>query len=210
MFSKFKWVWGLEDNQHMLNPALESSEVRHSLCPRCGSFSRFFCQGFFHGPSQEILVSKIQGLCLYLSEYLGSPGCSDDKESACNSRNLGSIPESGRSPREGNGNPLQYSCLENSMDRGAWQAIVHRVSKSQTGMSNFHFLSKHLTSHYESYSNLLSLRPSILRVTSKRQWSEWLQWPFLEDRERLCKSCRMCPCWKEPHEMIHAFKLGWV
>ena len=153
----------------MLNPALESSEVRHSLCPRCGSFSRFFCQGFFHGPSQEILVSKIQGLCLYLSEYLGSPGCSDDKESACNSRNLGSIPESGRSPREGNGNPLQYSCLENSMDRGAWQAIVHRVSKSQTGMSNFHFLSKHLTSHYESYSNLLSLRPSILRVTSKRQ-----------------------------------------
>ena len=43
-----------------------------------------------------------------------------------------SIPGSGRSPGEGNGNPLQYSCLENSMDRGAWWATVHRVTKSQT------------------------------------------------------------------------------
>ena len=46
-----------------------------------------------------------------------------------------SIPGSGRSPGEGNGNPLQYSCLENSMDRGAWWAIVHRVTKSQTRLS---------------------------------------------------------------------------
>ena len=45
---------------------------------------------------------------------------------------VGSIPGSGRSPGEGNGNPFQYSCLENSMDRGALQAIVHRVTKSQT------------------------------------------------------------------------------
>ena len=47
-------------------------------------------------------------------------------------RDAGSIPVSGRSPGEGNGNPLQYSCLENSMDRGAWQAIVHSVAKSDT------------------------------------------------------------------------------
>ena len=47
-----------------------------------------------------------------------------------------SIPESGRSPGEGNGYPLQDSCLENSMDRGAWQAIVHGVAKSQTSLSN--------------------------------------------------------------------------
>ena len=47
-------------------------------------------------------------------------------------RETGSIPVSGRSPGEGNGNPLQYSCLENSMDRGSWQATVHRVAKSQT------------------------------------------------------------------------------
>ena len=51
---------------------------------------------------------------------------------------LGSIPGLGRSPGEGNGNPLQYSCLENSMDRGAWQATVHGVAKCQTRVSNFH------------------------------------------------------------------------
>ena len=48
------------------------------------------------------------------------PGSSDSKASACNARDLGLIPGSGRSPGEGNGNPLQYSCLENPMDRGAW------------------------------------------------------------------------------------------
>ena len=57
------------------------------------------------------------------------PGGSAGKESACNAGDLGSIPGSGRSPGEGNGNPLRYSCLENPMDRGAWQAIVYEVSK---------------------------------------------------------------------------------
>ena len=51
-------------------------------------------------------------------------------------RDVGSIPGLGRSPGEGNGNPLQYSCLENSMDRGAWWATVHRVAKSRTQLSN--------------------------------------------------------------------------
>ena len=63
------------------------------------------------------------------------PGDSDGKESACNAggvRDAGSIPESGGSPGEGNGHPLHCSCLENSMDRGVWQATVHGVSKSQT------------------------------------------------------------------------------
>ena len=55
---------------------------------------------------------------------LGFPHGSSGKESACNAGDLGSVPGSRRSPGEGNGNPLQYSCLENSMDRGAWQAIV--------------------------------------------------------------------------------------
>ena len=53
-------------------------------------------------------------------EKLGFPGGSDGKESACNAGDLGSIPGSGRSPGEGNGNPLQYSCLENPMEGGAW------------------------------------------------------------------------------------------
>ena len=59
------------------------------------------------------------------------PNDSDDKESACNAGNLGLIPGLGRSPGEGNGSPLQYSCLENPMDRGTWWATVHEVAKSQ-------------------------------------------------------------------------------
>ena len=59
-------------------------------------------------------------------------GGSDGKESACNAGDLGLISGSGRSPGEGNGSPLQYSCLENSMDRGAWWATVHEVAESDT------------------------------------------------------------------------------
>ena len=66
------------------------------------------------------------------------------KASACNAGDLSSIPGSGRSPGEGNGNPLQYSCLENPMDGGAWWATVHGVAKSRTRLSNF--TSLHLTS----------------------------------------------------------------
>ena len=65
---------------------------------------------------------------------MGFPGSPDGKESTCNAGDPGSIPGWGRSPGEGNGNPLQY-CLENSMDRGAWQATVHVVAKSQTQLS---------------------------------------------------------------------------
>ena len=62
----------------------------------------------------------------------GFPGGSDGKESSCNAGDLSSIPGLGRSPREGNGYSLQYSCLENLMDRGAWQAAVHEVTESWT------------------------------------------------------------------------------
>ena len=65
----------------------------------------------------------------------GLPCGSDGKESAGNAGDPGSIPESGRSPGEGNGNPLQDSCLENSMDKGAWKARVHGVVQSQTCMT---------------------------------------------------------------------------
>ena len=64
---------------------------------------------------------------------------SDGTEFACNAGDPGSIPGLGRYPGEGNGNPLQYSCLENSMDRGAWWATVHGVAKSQTQLSDLHF-----------------------------------------------------------------------
>ena len=73
---------------------------------------------------------------------MGFPGGSDGKESASSVRDLGLISGLGRSPGEGNEYRLQYSCLENSMDRGAWQATVHGVTKNQTQLSNFHI---HLT-----------------------------------------------------------------
>ena len=62
----------------------------------------------------------------------GSPGGSDGKESAYKAEDLGSIPGSGSSLREGNGYVLQHSCLENSVDRRAWRATVHGVAKSRT------------------------------------------------------------------------------
>ena len=61
---------------------------------------------------------------------MGFPGGSDGKDSACNEGDSGSVPGLSRSPGGGHDYPLQYSCLENSMDRGAWQAIVHKVAKS--------------------------------------------------------------------------------
>ena len=75
----------------------------------------------------------------------GLPGGSDGKACACNAGDLGLIPVSGRSPGERNGNPLQYSCLENPMNRGAWQVIVHGVAKSQTRLSDFTFFHFHFS-----------------------------------------------------------------
>ena len=66
-------------------------------------------------------------------------GASGGKESACNAGDLGSIRRLGRSPGEGNDYPLQYSGLENSMDRGAWEAAVHGFTVSWTQLSDFHF-----------------------------------------------------------------------
>ena len=78
-----------------------------------------------------ILLLRNKQYCI-----LGFPGGSDSKESTCNSGDLGLIPGSGRSPGEGNDNPLQYSCLENPKDGGAWQATVHGVAKSSMQLSN--------------------------------------------------------------------------
>ena len=72
---------------------------------------------------------------------MGFPGGSDGKESACRAGDPGSIPGLGRSPGEGNGNPLQCSCLENPVDQGAWWATVHGVAKSRTQL-RLHFTMK--------------------------------------------------------------------
>ena len=82
-----------------------------------------------HWTIEEILTIK-----LFLIK--GFPGGSEVKASASNTGDLGSIPGLGRSPGEGNGNPLQYSCLEKPMDGGAWWATVHGVAKSRTRLSD--------------------------------------------------------------------------
>ena len=75
-------------------------------------------------------LSHVDFICI--NANMGFSGGSDSTESAGNAGDLDLIPESGRSPGEGNGNPLQYSCLDNSMDKGAQQATVQAVAKSQT------------------------------------------------------------------------------
>ena len=86
-------------------------------------------------------VCLLDYICMHRFFYLytfnlGFPGGSEVKASACSAGDLGSIPELGRSPGEGNGSPLQYSCLENPMDGGAWWATVQGVAESQTQLSD--------------------------------------------------------------------------
>ena len=83
---------------------------------------------------EKTLLSPLNCICI-----LDFPGGSDSKASAYNAGDPGSTPGLGRSPGEGNGNPLQYSCLENPMDGGTWQATVHGVVMSQTRLSDFTF-----------------------------------------------------------------------
>ena len=78
----------------------------------------------------EALNRRVVGSSPMMGEVWGFPGVSVSKESTCNTGDPGSIPGWGRSSGEGNGNPLQYSCVENPVDRGAWWATVHEVSKS--------------------------------------------------------------------------------
>ena len=75
---------------------------------------------------------------IYLFIYTGLPWWLRWSRIACDAGDLGSIPGLGRSPGGGHGNPLQYSCLENPMDRGAWWATVHAGAKSRTRLRDFH------------------------------------------------------------------------
>ena len=89
-------------------------------------------------------------LCATITESLGFPGGSDSKENARNAGDLASIPGLGRSPGQGNTYPLQYSGLEDSMDREAWQATVHGIAKSRTRLRRLGSSS----SCYSQYANL--------------------------------------------------------
>ena len=87
------------------------------------------------GPRKTCVSDERKNLCI--SCRMGFPGGSDGKEYACDVGDPGLIPGLGRSPGEGNGNPLQYSCLKNSMDRRTWQSVYSlRIAKSGTGLSD--------------------------------------------------------------------------
>ena len=108
----FESLWGPGSHGKM-DPVRAPINLNHStLCPPCS-------------------------ICFLV---LTPPATLVGKESAYNSGDLGSIPGLGRSPGEGNGNPLQHSCLENPMDGGAWQATVHGVAKSRTQLTDLTFL----------------------------------------------------------------------
>ena len=94
------------------------------------------CKAFIDRPVSVFPLTSIQGIKGKPLLFGASPCGSDVKESACNAGDLGSIPVLGRSPGEGHGNSLQYSCLEKSTDRGAWWAAVHGIAKSRTRLSS--------------------------------------------------------------------------
>ena len=110
-------------------------------------------------PSFFQVLRKVSSVHIWLLYYLlfGS----EVKASARDAGDLGSIPGSGRSPGEGNGNPLQYSCLENPMDRGAWWATIHGVAKSQTRLSDFTFTGDLCTMRREEEGVLISTQSKI-------------------------------------------------
>ena len=82
------------------------------------------------------------------------PGGSDGKVSTCNAVDLGLIPGLGRSPGEGNGNPLQYSCLENPMNGGAWWATVRGLAKSWTRLRDYTFTFIYTHTHTHTYNSI--------------------------------------------------------
>ena len=101
------------------------------------------------------------------SIFMGFPGGSVVKNPPTNSGDESSVPGSGRIPIEGNGNPLQHSCLGNPMDRGAWQATVHGVAKSQTWPNNNCFKLQSrvwVTLRANLYASLISWYPILFRV----------------------------------------------
>ena len=110
----------------------------------------------------------------------GFPDDSNGKESACNAGDLGLIPESGRSPGEGNGNPLQHSCVEDPMDRGAWWATVHSVAESDTTKILMHTHIHQVEDGMMMLIFLTSINKSLNSVDPSFLLNSLLLKPFLE------------------------------
>ena len=121
--------------QTQVHSTISSSAILFFFClqysPASGSFqmSQAFCIRWPKYWSFSFSISPSNAYLGLTSFTMGFPGGSDGKASACDAGDLGLIPGSGRPPGEGNGNPLQFSCLENPMDRGAWWVPVHGVAR---------------------------------------------------------------------------------
>ena len=86
---------------------------------------------------------------------MGFPGGASGKNPSASAGDVGATPGSGRSPGEGNGSPLQYSCLENHMDRGAWWATVHRVTQGQTQLKQLGMHTHDILKHKQNWNDSL-------------------------------------------------------
>ena len=139
----------------------------------------------------QLLMSDF---CLPIRVPWGFPDGSDSKESACNERDPGLIPGSGRSPGKGNGNPLQYSCLENPMNRGAWWTTVHGVAKSRTRLSNW--VRTHTHTHIHIHTHIYTCQA--LRGSKKEP-----SWNFTSNEEQI-KSIHWNNCWLRQSCLGHA------
>ena len=119
--------WTQESNQGLLHCRWTLYQLNYQGSPlQCTHISKHHVVAFKH--TRFLYVKDICKCCF--------PGGSVGKSSACSAGDPGSVPGSGRSPGEENGNPLQYSCLENSMDRGGWWATIHGVAKNWTQVSD--------------------------------------------------------------------------
>ena len=146
---------------NLSNPTLASDSMARVLIQVCPSSEPQLLTSTYYGSRMRkkqkiILATKTRCHKDYWSYlkinyifWVGFPGGSDGKESACNAGDPSSTPGAGRSPEEGNGYPLQYSCPENSMDRGAWRATVHGVGWRYISTFLFtHSFSKYLLITY--------------------------------------------------------------
>ena len=167
--------------------------------------------------------ASVGNIWCQMDTRLGFPGGSDGKESACNAGDRLS-PKLGRSPEEGNGYPLQYSCLENPMDRGAWQATVPGAAKSHQIVSSlnmgpwessftsqspsfpiFHWVNNNntilgLSCGLNVMTNIRFLEQVLWQSSGSDLWSLWKRNPGLESPVTLSAVCRPCSprLWPSP------------
>ena len=143
---------------------------------------------FLSLPKSSLPVNAVSATFKFYQYPIGLPWWLSDKESACNRGDVDSIPALGRSPAVGNGNPLQYSCLENSMDRGAWRVIVHRFAEYWIWLSDWACMN--VLSNYSSPSPERAFDPAMWTIAVTFSLGFSCLFYSLTPH-----SCRMFPTW---------------